>query len=725
MARPGALAAPLLILLAFTALALAYARAVPVFEASDEMEHFLYIRALATTGELPVIPSRADLGDLSDEARWNLQAHHAPLYYAIGALATAGLDTGDAVQHILPNDAIFLHGAAAGNANKWLHPPELAATRATQAVWLLRLFSLACGIVTLALAYVGGLLASGRRFIATLAMAAAAFIPTFLVISGSVTNDSLLITLSSAVLVWCLWALRQRRIGWGSAGVIALLLALAALTKITGLVLYGVVALALALGIWRGRGRLTARDGLRVAMAALLAGLLVAGWWYLRNVQLYGDPLAMAATGALWGRGVATPGLGLDLGADLLRMARTFWMMAGYLHAPVLAPPAYNVFVLLISLLGLAGLFAAWRRMAASQRVAVFLLLASIALVAAYVVLGTLSVDISYGRLLLPALVAIAALLAMGWHALLRRWAPLVPLAMAGAAALMPALVIAPAYPQALLVNEGTGAVPVGWSVGGLTLVDVTWPDGAYRSGDTLPLTVTVDGAHPARPLLALTLADPLTGARLGHSETYPGMQPTDRDRGAYRATVSLPLRFEGAWYSHQTLLQARWVDPQSGEPLGAADAGPAEWPGPVVRYAEEPAARGQAAMIVYGDVLRLQAYAIAPEAPQAGDTLVVDTTWTALRPPPGEWRLTLRLVDGAGALVAQADGGIAYAPTQTWPAGAAMPFRAELPLPQDLPAGDYRLLAGWYDPATWERLPVFGAASQDALAEVATVRVG
>jgi hypothetical protein len=45
-------------------------------------------------------------------------------------------------------------------------------------------------------------------------------------------------------------------------------------------------------------------------------------------------------------------------------------------------------------------------------------------------------------------------------------------------------------------------------------------------------------------------------------------------------------------------------------------------------------------------------------------------------------------------------------APTTTWLPGEIIADAYSLPLPADLPAGEYRLIVGFYNPTTGERLP-------------------
>jgi hypothetical protein len=80
-------------------------------------------------------------------------------------------------------------------------------------------------------------------------------------------------------------------------------------------------------------------------------------------------------------------------------------------------------------------------------------------------------------------------------------------------------------------------------------------------------------------------------------------------------------------------------------------------------------------------------------------------------------------LVDSAGIPVAQADNwplAGAWPPT-CWEAGMEIVDRYTVPLPSDLPAGEYRLLTGMYDASSEARLRA--ADGRDAI-ELTTVAV-
>ena len=93
----------------------------------------------------------------------------------------------------------------------------------------------------------------------------------------------------------------------------------------------------------------------------------------------------------------------------------------------------------------------------------------------------------------------------------------------------------------------------------------------------------------------------------------------------------------------------------------------------------------------------------LSPDQP-----LPVEFTWQPIDQPQADYNLFLQLLNIDGALIAQHDsppnGG--YTPTSGWSGRKTVASRHALLLPPNLPAGDYRLIAGLYDPATGRRLP-------------------
>jgi hypothetical protein len=110
------------------------------------------------------------------------------------------------------------------------------------------------------------------------------------------------------------------------------------------------------------------------------------------------------------------------------------------------------------------------------------------------------------------------------------------------------------------------------------------------------------------------------------------------------------------------------------------------------------------AADLLYNGELRLKGTtARLVEEPRLGQsTLYVQLDWLAERKPSLDYRVTLRLEDANGRVVVQRDdlpiGPLL--PTTTWNEGDAKPGYMALPLPPDLPPGEYKVTVGVYDAA-------------------------
>jgi hypothetical protein len=95
-------------------------------------------------------------------------------------------------------------------------------------------------------------------------------------------------------------------------------------------------------------------------------------------------------------------------------------------------------------------------------------------------------------------------------------------------------------------------------------------------------------------------------------------------------------------------------------------------------------------------------------------DRLSLTLAWQCLSPPADDYTVFVHLLDGNGAIVAQADGqprGGAY-PTSIWSPGEVVPDEFDLAI-EGLPPGDYDLAVGLYLLATGDRLPMTGADGQ------------
>jgi hypothetical protein len=276
---------------------------VPVYGPPDEASHVAYARELGH-GRLPRIDTpisgRGDLRltqelsgrDASHRTIWT--ANHPPLYYAlVAAPVRAGLDSGHPVRGVLAARLVSVGLSALG---------------------------------LIALAYVVLQLAPGRPRLAVAATGLVALLPSFISISARVYNDSLaFLTATLAIAATVVFVVRgpsAARLAAVAAGA-----GLAALTRASGLLVAGLAALAVLVAVWRtGEGSAQRRLGRAVAWAGTVGAVVaaVAGWFYLRNLSLYGDLTGSAALLDQFGRSPRIPmgGLLTDLGFWRLQQRR-------------------------------------------------------------------------------------------------------------------------------------------------------------------------------------------------------------------------------------------------------------------------------------------------------------------------------------------------------------------------------------------------------------------
>lgn len=739
--RSHTIAAVILVL--FVLLALSSAAAVPLFEASDEAAHFLYAHHLAETGTLPDIPTRDDLdaaaarGDVV--AQWSIETHQPPLYYAIGAVLISSTARDDITDYLRSNDLIFTWGRREGNHNQWLHLPTPPRGDTDRAIWTLRLFSLALACGTLWCIYRAAHLATGSAAVGLTAMLTTASLPTFAAISASVNNDSLITFLSAAAVFWTLRMMHHglRKYDWA---LIAVILSAIALTKFTGLAVVAVIAL----GLWFAArsGTITRRQALTTLGAIALFTALNAGWWYARNWQLHGDPLALEATQALWGRDFAVASESGGLLAEIPRIWQSFWLMIGHLHQPVWGPPWFYAAVLVIC--GLAGLgwllkhrfftphpqplsHASGARGANHHSLWVVALAA--VLPVAVLVYGTRTVDISYGRLLFPGLVGMIPLLVLGWRRLFGRFAVVMALPLLTMTALMPYTVIRPAYPALAGIEAmPDSTIPLGIRTDeGLTILGYEPLPRTIERLDSPPLTLYLSGSDTRNPALTVSWLSAVQAQNIGQITVYPGMSPTDalEDGVIYKAIVPTARLFSGCEDCETGTgllrLELKWqTDGISSLPtvLDNAQAAPILLDGPV--YIDQATTPQTDPAAAFGDVIQLHDVQMRLE----GDTLELLLWWQIDGAPPPDLTLTVQVFGADGEFVTSADGDIAGYPARVWvPDSVAEDVRI-IALADDLPAGTYTVAVGWYTRGDLARLPVTAEETRDNLAVIGTFEV-
>ncbi|MBN1889204.1 MAG: glycosyltransferase family 39 protein [Thermoflexales bacterium] len=397
-----------LIIATYMALALAYSVIIPPFEGLDEVEHFGVVRYVAERGRLPV-QAQAGLEDYHVRQ----EASQPSLYYLLAGplLRLSRISTHDVQAYLVANPYVTC-GTEAVRSNKAVlrHEPlgEAFPWRDTLlALHLLRALSIVLQAFTVAGVYAIARRAfPHRRGVPELATALTAFNPQFLIVASSVNNDNV----ATPVITWAVYVILlvvQEGLSSRRALLLGGLIGLAAISKLTGLLL---VPLA-AISIFNFQFSIFKIQLSTVKNAAVAGGimLLVAGWWYLRNWQLYGDPTGLAPMLDIVGRrGAIAPGLLLS---ELGLVFRSYW--GQFPCAFFDSSPYYAAWALVVGL-GFVGVAWGLRREDRPTRLRAVYLAAWLGFVLIGWLRWNMTTPAPGGRLLFSAVGAASTLLAYG-----------------------------------------------------------------------------------------------------------------------------------------------------------------------------------------------------------------------------------------------------------------------------------------------------------------------
>ncbi|MBN8593576.1 MAG: hypothetical protein J0M33_17610 [Anaerolineae bacterium] len=696
----------LLILVGFIFLGLTYSASTPIFEAPDEAAHFLYAHNIIEENALPLMTNRAEvLASLS----W--QRHQPPLLYMTSALFIRWIDRSDVQEYLRVNPLAVQGDVSLNNLNTQLHTYAVPTGGTLTAVRVMRLLCLMLAASTLWFIYRTGRLVSGQPLVGCLAMLLVAVMPTFVFIGASINNDNLVTFLYSAGVYWLVERWYMRRISIRQAVVLGLIAGGVALSKYQGLPFIGLAGGVLLIGALVGRW--TWRDA-GVGLSGLALGvLLLAGWWYVRNLQLYGDLMAIQTTRSIWGRGPVTT----DLGARLIEFAgvwRSMWYMLGYLNIP--GPAWLYPWVTLVSGAGLiAGIMVYVRR---RRWFAALLLPTVIVLLWVTLYFSTGQINTSQGRFLFPSLVAFAPLVATGLYSLLRQRSMLILLPLVLVTLLTPADLLRAYRPLEVVASLPDGAISVDREAEGLRLVGYRLQTPVVSPDGLVEVDVYFQGQHPDDPSLTIAALDPISFAPLGQAEFYPGIAAVSTLDPAQLYRVRAVLQLNATPYSPrklELLFQWRVIDPtdtRQGRLLTWNDGGySALLPGPLLQdtaYVLPDAAAP--ADIRFGDAIQLTGYTLPDSLMlKPGETLPITLFWQSLSTQPDDLRLAFGLLNAADQILIQSDGYPAGLPSPAWLPGLRFTDSRELLIPEDATPGSYRLYLAWYRSRDNERLPLVG----------------
>lgn len=752
------------ILLGFAALAFGYSVTVPAFETPDEVHHYAFARHLSQGNELPI-------QTLESQGPWEHEGTQAPLYYMalaqlIRLIDQSDFDEFDRVNpHANLGDPLY-----PGNKNRMLYSavdhPLVGTNLALQVG---RWFSIGLSLLTLILLYATvRLIRPEEPGVALLTLLLTASIPQVQFIGATVSNDNMVILVSTATLFW----LVRLAVRPGSApirlwewGVLGALLGMAGLSKLQGLGLLPLSALAVTALAWQRRDwRMWLTAG--VIMAALFA--LIAGWWYWRNYTLYGEWLGvqqLLTINGLRGESVSLA----HFWGELRGVRYSFWGLFGWFS--ILYPPLfYTVLdvILPVAVIGLlAGYARRWRRRGwaglwtPQGRGHAILLLWGVMLLGLMVYWLSFATS-GQGRLLFPGLTAYGLFLVLGlcyWLKFLPKiWRLpsflllpgfLVASSLYALIVLLPASYDAPRPVQALPGSatpygfvfadrmELVGA-EIGTEIG--TEIGAEGGAGRYAPGDEVEVVLYWRALTPLEqdyPLFVHLLTP--QNMPMGNITSHPGWgrNPTslwqtgaiypDRYRIRVGESVGAPSHMLSGIY-------VGFLEPASLSrlPIRTGDGQAVERAriGEVTVLAadslESTRSYLQNGDIYFQDQIHLLGFG-APTSLGSGEqrTLHVPLLWEATGQPSQNYTAFLHLINQAGEQVGGFDQPPAEGrfPTSAWRAGDRILSQFAVEIPPDLPPGPYTLWVGLYaDSGGLERLAV---SSQQRPVQDQRVQIG
>lgn len=694
----------------------------PLFEPPDELLHYQFVHTWLADRVLPI--QQVD-GPLS-------QSHQPPLYYLGGALLVAGIVD----PQTLPERNLFWAANRIGEVsydNKLQFLPNQAYAPPYQGTALvvhrLRLWSVVLALMTTAVVWLLGITiwANAPAKVA-LMLALSVLNPMFLYIAGAVNNDNLII-LCGTVMLWFVVRALADAFSWRTTIFIGLVWGIAILSKLTGIVLAVSWGVGLICVAWQKRD-----IRLLLTRTVVIVGIMlsVAGWWFWRNYQLYGDPLALQIVLDVWGERAAANTGWMALWTDVRFSWTNFWGRFGYGQIP-LPPWVYALFTA-TSIVAVAGSLRRLAHAAPTRRPLWWVMLAVfttyVAALFYYIYRNPTGAN---GRYVYPALAAFAALAAGGLSAWWRQWSrPFIGYTF------FITLMLGLALYSVGFLHE-TYAPPPRYTHGEtLSIthpVDITYPGLATLLGYDVAPETAVPGESVAVTLYWQVIAEtdqnyPLflqlvnhQGERIVGRDTHPGLgrYPTSRWQAGEIIADTIPLAIPqnavgptalhldmGLWNPTGDILST--IDGSATNTLGLIRLNGTTINTPV----------GQPVQYHLDDVAALIAVAPPPqttlsEKENTPITLPYTLTWQALAAPTIDYVVFVHLWDDDGTLVQTYDGPpqAGAFPTHLWqPADIVIDAR-QMVLPERLAAGTYHVLAGWYRLDDLTRLPVTDAAGQ------------
>jgi hypothetical protein len=668
----------------------------PILEKPDEPQHFGMIDYLHQNHALPVQDPD------NRHTAYHQEGSQPPLYYMLSALIVSPLDLSNFSDISEVNPHAKIGTPHVDDNRNMILPNATPLEGAVLAIYLLRFISLIFGGVVILTVYRTAKLIAGQR-IGLFSAGITAFNPMFLFIMSAVSNDPLVTMLNSIALYLIVLLLKE---GFNTRRdvLLAVIIALATLTKLSGLALVPVAAIT---GLYVSYQRRDIRGLVTLGGAMLGIWLALAGWWYLRNIQLYGELFGTSTMVQMMGARPETFTF-QTLIAEFEGFRISYWGNFGWVN--ILTPPLfYQVMdgLVLLATLGIIWVF--FQRRHHNQQILPLMILGLTLLIGSISLINwTAQTHASQGRLLFPYIVANSILLAIGINVFIRaQWLQhILIIVFAGFAIVTPMLWIMPHYePLPPIEQLPDDVLTLDAQYGDIRLIGYEYENQRYESGDKLTLTLYWQPVQTSAIdySLYLNVLDQTLGGVIGKVDTYPagGLRRTSTWEAdlIYPDTYHIPLTGDGAfdikvlvgWWDYETKTRID-VTNQAGDniPSVLLEAG-GYYHQPALELEEE------SVLTTFGDVIELIDYQLASN----GLTL----TWHAKDTPDDDYTVFVHVLDlENGQVIGQADAPPVLS-TQYWRDGDIHQTDHYLRF-DDLPAPPHHIIIGWYRGGDFWRLP-------------------
>lgn len=697
------------LLLIFVALTATVSLVNPLFEAPDEIRHYRYVRKLITERALPI--------QGQEEVR--SQSHHPPLYYALAALASAWAPSPHTSTYDHPLNPFWgYRNWEVGVDNKlqyWHGEAERFPFReGFLAAMIPRWVNVLLGALTVLLTYqIGRRVWPDAPWLAPGGVAVVALNPQFIYTSAAINNDVVAAACSAAVLLLCIRIVQdgadRRTLIW-----LGLVYGCALLAKLHLAAAGLPIALALLWEAWHAQQQLQGhlawlRRWMRGLIVVGVIALALAGWWFIRNWMLYGDPTGMRVVNELWA-GRSARDNWWAIGQGLPYLWASLWARFGYGQIPL----PQDVYTVVLAVCAVSLLGYVWPgRHRPPAAIALLLILTGCLYTAVVLYYMLIQPAGAMGRFLFPALPAFALLVVgglCGWLRTPARTAVSVMALMALLSGIALGGYLWPAvrYPARAAVAQSAGDVPIAYFGDVARVLAVATSPAHVHPGEPVWVRVTWEPLQrTARPYAVYVHLIDEIGAMVTQRDTWPGLgrAPTmswrigrafvdtyrlDVPASTYtpnRATVRLGL-YEQEW-GRLPLIVGQTVLPDQSLEAGAVEiaALPSDWPnGQFANFAGEIAFVG---------------YTLEPRSLVGGETFTATLYWQVLTEPRHDYAIFAQVLDAEYRVWGSYDGG-----GVAWTPGGVVTVTRQITLLPDTPPGSYPLQVGLFQSETG-RLPV------------------